>query len=54
MSKKAKCKEIMGNLFGAATASWTDRFTEEEVVEKCRTKVSALLGEEKAKMFDSI
>ncbi len=54
MSKKAKCKEIMGNLFGPATANWAEKFSEEEVVEKCRTKAAALLGSEKAKAFDNI
>ncbi len=54
MSRKARCKEIMGTLFGPATANWVERFSEEEVVEKCRTKTFALLGSEKAKVFDNI
>ncbi len=54
MSKKAKCKEIMGTLFGPSTANWVDKLTEEEVLEKCRTKTEALLGSEKAKVFDNI
>ncbi len=54
MSKKSKCKEIMVNLFGPATGNWVDKLTEEEVVEKCRTKAVALLGAEKAKIFNTI
>ncbi|WAM22705.1 MAG: hypothetical protein OI715_01005 (plasmid) [Candidatus Methanoperedens sp.] len=54
MAKKEKCKQIMGSLFGPATANWVDKLSEEEVVEKCKTKASALLGAEKAKVFDTI
>lgn len=54
MSKKAKCQEIMGTLFGPATAKWVEKLSEEEVLEKCRTKTAALLGSEKAKAFDNI
>ena len=54
MSKKDKCKEIMGQLFGPATANMVDSMDEDTVVEKCKLKVSGLLGEDKAKVFDTI
>ena len=54
MSKKERCKELMKEFFGPASAELVDFMTEEEVVEKCRKKVSALVGEEKAKVFDAI
>ncbi len=54
MSRKDKCKEIMGRFFGPASASMVDSMSEEECVGKCRSKVEALLGEEKAKEFDNI
>jgi hypothetical protein len=54
LSKKDKCKELMGRFFGPATANLVEIMSEEEVVPKCREKVKALLGEEKAKEFDKI
>ena len=54
MSKKEKCKEIMGKLFGPASATLVDTMSEDDCVQKCREKVSALLGEEKANLFDGI
>lgn len=54
MSKKEKCKEIMGKLFGPATAANVDNMDESEVVTKCKAKVTALFGSEKAKVFDNI
>jgi len=54
VSKKDKCKEIMGKFFGPATANLVDSMSEEECVTKCRTKVAAMLGEDKAKAFDGI
>ena len=54
MSKKDQCKELMKKFFGPATANLVDTMSEEECVSKCREKVSKLLGEEKAKDFDSI
>ncbi|MBN1157090.1 hypothetical protein JXA85_05705 [Candidatus Woesearchaeota archaeon] len=54
MGKKEKCKELMSKFFGPATANLVDSMTEEEVVQKCKEKVAAFLGEDKAKEFDSI
>ena len=54
MSKKDQCKTIMGNLFGLASANLVDSMSEEECVEKCKAKVTAMLGPDKAKVFDSI
>jgi hypothetical protein len=54
MTKKDKCRELMGKLFGPATAKLVDTLTEEEVVDYCKKKVTGLLGAEKAKMFDGI
>lgn len=54
MSKKDKCKELMSKFFGPATANLVDSMSEEECVEKCKTKVKAFLGEDKAKQFDNI
>lgn len=44
----------MEKFFGPATAKLVDEMSEEEVVQKCKDKVKAFLGEEKAKVFDSI
>lgn len=54
MTKKEKCKELMAKFFGPATATAVDAMSEEECVAKCREKVKGFLGEEKAKVFDSI
>jgi hypothetical protein len=54
LGKKEKCKELMARFFGPATANLVDSMSEEEVVQKCREKVSAFLGEDKAKEFDNI
>lgn len=54
MSKKEQCKVIMERLFGPATAAVVDNMSEDEVVEKCKAKVSDLLGPEKAKEFDNL
>ncbi len=54
MTKKEQCKVIMGKFFGPASAAQVDVMTEDDCVSKCRAKVKGFLGEEKAKMFDSI
>jgi len=54
MSKKDQCKALMAKLFGPATANLVDSMTEDDCVEKCKQKVTALLGEDKAKEFSSI
>ena len=54
MSKKDKCKEIMAKLFGPATANLVDTMSEEEVVDKCKAKVSAMLGPDKLSLFDGL
>ncbi len=54
MSKKEQCKELMAKFFGPATANIVDSMSEDECVQKCREKVRAFLGEEKAKEFDGI
>jgi hypothetical protein len=54
MSKKDRCKEIMGRLFGPATANLVDNMDEATVVETCKKKVSAMLGADKTKEFDKI
>lgn len=54
MSKKEKCKEIMNELFGEASASLVENMSEEEVVEKCKEKTKTFLGEDAAKKFDNI
>jgi hypothetical protein len=54
MSKKDQCKDLMGKLFGPATAKIVDTMTEEDCVEKCRSRVKGFLGEDKAKLFDAI
>lgn len=53
-SRKDRCKQLMAKFFGPATASIVDEMSEEDCVQKCRAKVQAFLGEEKAKEFDSI
>ena len=54
MSKKDRCKELMGKFFGPASAAIVDEMSEEECVSKCRTKVAGFLGEDKAIEFDTI
>lgn len=54
MGKKEACKDLMTKFFGPASGSLVDDMSEEEVVEKCRAKVAAFLGEDKAKEFDNI
>lgn len=54
MSKKEKCKELMGKFFGPASANLVDSMDEDSCVSKCRDKVKAFLGDEKAKEFDNI
>ena len=54
MSKKDKCKELMAKFFGPATANVVDAMSEEDCVQKCKDKVTAFLGAEKAKEFDKI
>ncbi|MBN2367875.1 hypothetical protein JXC34_02575 [Candidatus Woesearchaeota archaeon] len=54
MSKKDRCKELMSKFFGPATAAMVDSMGEDDCVAKCKAKVVALLGEDKAKEFDGI
>lgn len=54
MSKKEKCKELMLKFFGPASAKLVDSMSEEDCVKKCREKVAAMIGEDKAKEFDKI
>lgn len=54
MGKKEQCKELMEKFFGPASAKLVDEMGEDDCVPKCRAKVAAFLGEEKAKEFDSI
>lgn len=46
----------MGKFFGDASARLVENSSEsdDELIEKCRKKVAALLGEDKAVEFDSI
>lgn len=54
MSKKEKCKELMTQLFGPASANIVDTMSEDNCVSQCREKVASFLGEDKAKVFDNI
>ena len=54
MSKKDQCKELMKKFFGPATANLVDSMSEEDCISKCRQKVKAMLGEDKAKEFDKL
>ena len=54
MTKKERCQELMGSLFGPASAKLVSTMSEDNCVHKCREKVAAFFGEEKAKEFDSI
>lgn len=54
MTKKEKCKALMGKFFGPATALKVDSISEEDCVVKCRTMTLGFLGNEKAKEFDNI
>ena len=54
MTKKERCKEILAKLFGPASTIIVDDMTEEDCVERCKIKVTAFLGQEQAREFDSI
>lgn len=54
MSNKEKCKEIMSDLFGPASAAQVDGMSEDDCVSICRAKVANFLGEKKAVIFDKI
>ena len=54
MGKKEQCKELMTKFFGPATAASVDGMSENDCIEKCKAKVKAFLGDEKAKVFDSV
>lgn len=54
ISKKEKCKKIMANIFGPATASKVDDMSENSCVDECKRIVTGFLGPEKAKIFDDI
>ncbi|MBN1793128.1 hypothetical protein JW826_05585 [Candidatus Woesearchaeota archaeon] len=54
MSKKEQCKALMTKFFGPASAALVDSMGEDDCVDKCKTKVTAFLGAEKAKEFDSV
>jgi hypothetical protein len=54
VTKKEKCKELMAKFFGPAAAKLVDYMSEDECVAKCKEKVSAMLGDAKAKEFDDI
>jgi len=52
VSRREKCKEIMGKYFGAANAALIDNMSDSEVVDKCRAKIKGFLGDTKANDFD--
>ena len=54
VTKKDKCKEIMSQLFGPASANMVDTMGEDDCVQKCRDKVKNFLGDDKAKLFDGL
>ena len=54
MGKKEKCKELMTKFFGPASAALVDSMSEDECVAKCKAKVQAFLGTEKAAEFDKV
>jgi len=54
MSKKDACTKIMEDLFGPASAKILDSKSEDEVVDFCKSRVTGLLGKEKAAIFDKI
>ena len=54
MTKKDRCKIAMLKFFGPNTVKMVDLMTEEECISKCRAKITGFLGEDKAKIFDSI
>ena len=44
----------MLELFGPSSARTVDKWSEDECVDKCKAKVTAFLGSEKAKVFDKL
>lgn len=54
-TKKEKLKEVMKRLFGPVSAQMVDSMSEEEAMLKCKSKITAFLGEEKARQeFDKL
>ena len=53
-TKKEQCKVLMSKFFGPSTAALVDGMSDEECVAKCKAKVRAFLGDEKAAEFDKI
>ncbi len=53
-TRKEQCKALMLEIFGPACEALVDDMSEEECVEKCKTKVMQLLGERMAARFDAI
>ncbi|MFK0569464.1 hypothetical protein [Endozoicomonas sp.] len=53
-TKKAKCKELMFEIFGPKCAERVDAMSESECIEKCKEKVQSLLGNVAAKRFDCL
>jgi hypothetical protein len=56
MSKREKIKELMQKYFGPASANMVDRMegSDEQILQECKQRVAALLGQDQAKEFDSI
>lgn len=52
MTNKEKCSALMLKFFGPASARTVEDMSEDECIKICRGKVSALMGEERAKEFD--
>jgi len=54
MTNKERCKELMENMFGPASVIIVDEMTEDDCIGRCRAKVKAFLGEDRAKEFDTL
>ncbi|MFC1678315.1 hypothetical protein ACFLZ9_01095 [Patescibacteria group bacterium] len=53
-TKKEQCKELMLKYFGEASAKLVEYMDEEECVDQCKRKVTALIGLKEAEEFDKI
>lgn len=54
LSLKSECKQIMTRFFGEDVAAEVDTMSESDCVERCRAKVTGLIGAEAAAIFDTL
>lgn len=55
MNKKQLCAELFSSLFGPTTGKLIDASTDDDsvIIAKCRSKIAAFFGEERATFFST-